>query len=85
PHVYSYAIDTNSVSVLLTAYKFTNKVGVSGAFDDFKLSVTSKVESIETLLEKSEIVIYSESVNSNSEIRDPKLRTSFFKVFNKAS
>jgi len=80
--VYSYAIDTAGVSVLWTAYKFTDKLGVSGAFEDFKLFLVNNAESIETLLEKSEIVIYTESVNSNSEIRDPKLRASFFKVFN---
>jgi polyisoprenoid-binding protein YceI len=78
----SYTIDTAGVSVLWTAYKFTDKFGVSGKFDNFKLSTVSDAESIKKLLKKSEIVIYTESVNSNSEIRDPKLRASFFKVFN---
>lgn len=80
--VYSYAIDTKGVSVGWTAYKFTNKVGVSGKFDNFKLSVVNDAKSIEGLLKQSKIAIYTASVNSNSEIRDPKLRVSFFKVFN---
>ncbi|WP_158237249.1 YceI family protein [Aquimarina sp. MAR_2010_214] len=77
-----YTIDVKGVSVLWTAYKFTDKLGVSGKFDDFKLSLPNEAESIEGLLENSKIEIYTESVNSNSEIRDPKLKTSFFKVFN---
>jgi hypothetical protein len=80
--MYAYAIDTSGISVLWTAYKFTDKLGVSGAFDDFKLTLVNKAESIEALLINSKIAIYTESVNSNSEIRDPKLRASFFKVFN---
>jgi len=80
--VFSYGIDTTGVSVLWTAYKFTDKVAVSGKFSDFKLSLVNDAESIERLLENSKIAIYTESVNSNSEIRDPKLRTFFFRVFN---
>ncbi|MFD2914553.1 YceI family protein [Psychroserpens luteus] len=77
-----YSIDTAGVSVLWTAYKFTEKLGVSGKFEDFKFSGVDKAKSIENLLKQSKISIATASVNSNSEIRDPKLRTSFFKVFN---
>ena len=77
-----YSIDTAGVSVLWTAYKFTEKLGVSGKFEDFKFSGVNKAKSIENLLKQSKISIATASVNSNSEIRDPKLRTSFFKVFN---
>ncbi|MEM5565047.1 YceI family protein [Psychroserpens sp. AS72] len=77
-----YSIDTAGVSVLWTAYKFTDKLGVSGKFEDFKFSGVHKATSIDNLLKQSKISIVTASVNSNSEIRDPKLRTSFFKVFN---
>ncbi|WP_203459343.1 YceI family protein [Lacinutrix sp. WUR7] len=59
-----------------------NKLGVSGKFEDFKFSGSNEASSIEELLKQSKIAIFTASVNSNSEIRDPKLRVSFFKVFN---
>jgi len=77
-----FSIDTAGVLVHWTAYKFTNKLGVSGKFDDFKFLKIDEAPSIEALLKQSKISIATASVNSNSEIRDPKLRTSFFKVFN---
>lgn len=77
-----YSIDTSGVSVLWTAYKFTDKLGVSGQFDNFKFSGPNKASSIEGLLKQAKIVIQTASVNSNLEIRDTKLVASFFKVFN---
>lgn len=79
---YSYAIDTAGVSVLWTSYKFTERLGVSGTFDHFEFPQNNEAVSIEELLKTSKMTIYTRSVNSGNEIRDPKLRTSFFKVFN---
>lgn len=65
-----------------TAYKFTEKLGVSGVFDDFTLDEKSDPGTIEELLEGTKMTIAIASINSNNEIRDPKLRANFFKVFN---
>jgi hypothetical protein len=65
-----------------TAYKFTNKLGVGGTFDEFTLQLKTDSGSVEELLNDAEITINTLSINSGNEIRDPKLRTSFFKVFN---
>lgn len=77
----SYKIDSAGVSIKWTAYKFTDKLGVSGTFELFVLKLKNRTGSIETLLQDAEIAINTASVNSENEVRDPKLRASFFKVF----
>lgn len=79
---YTYSIDTSGIVVNWTAYKFTEKIGVSGKFDKIKLSTEKSSTSIEDLLKSSEITISTSSVNSANGIRDPKLRATFFKTFN---
>lgn len=76
-----YSIDTAGTAIQWTAYKFTNKLGVSGTFNDYTLHLTTDSGSVEELLNNAKISIKTLSVNSGNEIRDPKLRTSFFKVF----
>jgi hypothetical protein len=68
--------------VLWTAYKFSEKVGVSGRFDSVLCSSDKNATSIEALLKSSKISISTNSVNSYNAIRDPKLRQTFFKIFN---
>jgi hypothetical protein len=79
---YNYAIDTSGIQVLWTAYKFSEKVGVSGRFDSVLCSSDKNATSIEALLKSSKISISTNSVNSYNAIRDPKLRQTFFKIFN---
>ena len=77
----TYSTVESGTSILWTAYKFTDKLGVSGTFDLFELNLKNESGSIERLLENAEISITTSSVNSGNIIRDPKLRASFFKVF----
>ncbi len=81
-NTYTYSIDTSGIMVTWTAYKFTEKIGVSGTFDRIKFSAKKKSSSIEDVLKSSEIAISTGSVNSANAIRDPKLRATFFKTFN---
>ena len=76
-----YSIDTSGSTINWTAYKFTDKVGVKGGFDNIILSPKSKSGSVEAILLASKITINTMSVNSGNDIRDPKLKESFFKVF----
>lgn len=76
-----YSIDTSGSTINWTAYKFTNKVGVKGSFDNIILSPKSESGSVENILLASKVTINTISVNSGNEIRDPKLKESFFKVF----
>jgi hypothetical protein len=80
--LYSYSVDTTGISVLWTAYKFTDKVGVPGTFDRISFNNTEASGSIENLLNKAQLSIQTASVNSNNAIRDPKINTFFFKPFN---
>ena len=77
-----YSIDKSGASLQWTAYKFTDKLAVSGTFNQFELHLKNESGSVEELLKDAEITISTLSVNSGNIIRDPKLRTSFFKVFN---
>ena len=39
---YTYSVDTSGIVVTWTAYKFTEKIGVSGKFDRIKFSNKKK-------------------------------------------
>lgn len=77
-----FSMDTSGIAISWIAYKFTNKTGVKGVFDEYVLSTENKSGPIEALLENSKIDIITSSVNSGDAIRDPKLRAIFFKVLN---
>ena len=79
---YTYSVDTSGIVVTWMAYKFTEKIGVSGKFDRIKFSAKKSLTSIEGVLKSSKIAISTGSVNSANAIRDPKLRATFFKTFN---
>jgi len=77
-----YNIDTTGISVLWTAYKFTNKVGVSGIFSTYTFETKNTFGTVENILNKSKLLIPTATVNSSNSIRDFKLDTYFFKAFN---
>ncbi|MGB7843172.1 MAG: YceI family protein [Salinimicrobium sp.] len=77
----TYSIDTSGVAIQWVAYKFTERAGVKGVFKDFKLSSKEEAKSVEDLLQNSNVIINTNSINSGEKIRDDKLRTYFFKVF----
>jgi hypothetical protein len=79
---YTYSIDTSGIVLHWTAYKFIEKIGVSGRFDTIKFSAKKSLSSIEDVLKSSRIEISTGSVNSANGIRDPKLRATFFRAFN---
>ncbi len=77
-----YTIDDLGISIEWTAYKFTDKIGVSGTFQDYTLNQVSESTSIENILSKLQLSIPTESIDTKNAIRDFKLTTYFFKVFN---
>ena len=77
-----YTIDTSSISILWTAYKFTNKVDISGTFDTYTLDTKNTVGTVEDILKKTKLSITTATVNSSNPIRDFKLDAYFFKAFN---
>ena len=77
-----YTIDTSGISIIWTAYKFTNKIGVSGTFTNYTFENKKTSGTVEDLLSKSKLSIQTATVNSGNPIRDFKLDTYFFKTFN---
>ena len=73
---YSYISD--STSLKWTAYKFTDKVGVSGSFDEISLNNTQSGENQMDVLVGADFSINTSSVNSGNVERDPKLVKFFF-------
>ncbi len=73
--------DVAAAKVKWTAFKLTERVGVSGTFHE--VSVTAGGEgSVENVLSNGSFSINTSSVDSNDSIRDPKVRKSFFGTFN---
>ncbi|GHC53632.1 YceI family protein [Ulvibacter litoralis] len=77
----TYKIKASDTKIDWTAYKFTERVGVSGTFDDFYVAPKTTTGTIGTILLNAKVSINAMSVNSGNDIRDPKLKESFFEVF----
>lgn len=61
-----------------TAYKFTERVGVSGVFTDFTTTDMKKGNSVPACLEGMNFNVNTSSIDSHSEDRDAKLQKFFF-------
>lgn len=77
----TYTLDDLGISLVWTAYKFTDKIAVSGTFEDYTITKENESGSIERVLNKLKIAIPTECVDSGNAIRDFKLRSSFFEAF----
>lgn len=79
PQVCRYAYEHDSTSVKWTAYKFTEKVGVSGSFDTIHVSEISTEEmSVVNVFASAEFQIPVATTNSLVADRDMKIREHFF-------
>lgn len=84
----SYALDTtscfeykpNSIEVQWTAYKFTEKKGVSGKLKSVETVLVGKPQSVEDLMLATSFTIDPLSVDSGDAGRDKTLRENFFKL-----
>ena len=77
-----YSIDASGISILWTAYKFNTKIGVSGTFNTYTFVNKKASGTVENILNKSKLTITTTTLNSSNPIRDFKLDSYFFKVFN---
>ena len=78
----TYAIDTKGVKVQWIAYKFTDKTGVKGTFNELNCIPKNETGSIAEILKGLTLKIPTATVASGNAIRDFKLRTHFFSTFN---
>lgn len=68
---YTYLAD--STSLKWTAYKFSNKTGVAGTFENIEVTKTQVADTRLGVFVGAEFAIETGSVNSGNVERDPKL------------
>jgi hypothetical protein len=78
PEDCTYKLHKDSVKVGWTAYKFTNKVGVKGTFEQFTYLSESEAKSLADIVETASISIPVESLETLDEGRNLKIRNFFF-------
>lgn len=76
-----YTLTTDSTALKWTAFKTTQRIGVSGSFDSIFIDAKNTTGTIPELLTNARITINTTSVNSNNAIRDPKIVSFFFGAF----
>ena len=76
--VCSYTYDPESVEILWKAYKYTEQVGVNGAFMGFELAGAKEADSPEAAIEGASAIIDTKTTDSGDPTRDPKIIEFFF-------
>ncbi len=76
--VCTYSYDNASTVVGWTAFKFTEKKGVSGVFDQVDVLIAQNSEEMLQTLSGASFTIPIESINSDNPERDQKLQNNFF-------
>lgn len=76
------SITKEKIKVNWTAYKFTERAGVSGVFDEIIIKDKMYGASIKEILKSLKFEIPVSSINSNNPERDKKLANSFFGTMN---
>ena len=73
---YNYSADSTVIG--WTAFKFTEKKGVSGVFDQSEVLIANASEDMLQTLSGASFTIPVSSINSNNTVRDEKIKHSFF-------
>ncbi len=68
----------DSTTLTWTAYKTTEKIGVSGTFNALEINGVKSSRTIQSILENASFSIAIDSINSNNPDRDYKIRQFFF-------
>ena len=80
---YSYSSDETVLT--WTAFKLTERVGVNGTFDEINVTANDGASDMFDVLQGAEFDIPVSSLNSQDEVRDPKIKNSFFGVMTETS
>ncbi|MFD1551181.1 YceI family protein [Putridiphycobacter roseus] len=76
--VCTYSYDDLSTKVNWNAFKFNEKTAVGGTFNEVNVLISQASEDMFKTLTGASFTIPTSGVNSNNEIRDPKIKASFF-------
>lgn len=74
----TYEASQERPEVLWVAYKYSEKVGVKGEFEEVTVSNTGSGGTISDVLAGAQISIATTSSNSGDPTRDPKIKETFF-------
>lgn len=74
----SFSINKEKIKANWTAYKFTERAGVSGVFDKIIINNNMNGTTIQDVLNNVKFEIPVASINSNNPERDKKIANSFF-------
>jgi len=74
----TYTYNADSSRVIWTAFKTTEKVGVSGTFNEVKVNGTQQAQSVVEAMQSASFVIPVAGVNTTNPDRDKKIMEHFF-------
>jgi polyisoprenoid-binding protein YceI len=74
----TYSLGPDTAEVMWIAYKYTERVGVKGRFEEVNVANSGTGSSISDVLKGTTIEINTESSNSGDPTRDPKIKETFF-------
>lgn len=80
PTLYSYS--SAATEIKWTAYKYTDKIGVSGIFKEYTISGLEYQAPIQEMLSDVTIDIKTESLNTQSTFRDQNILDYYFRKLN---
>ena len=81
----TYAYDSDETVLTWTAFKLTERVGVNGTFDEINVNANDGAEDMYAVLTGATFDIPVNSLNSQDEVRDPKIKNSFFGVMDETA
>ncbi|MFA5575074.1 MAG: YceI family protein [Brumimicrobium sp.] len=78
----TYKYDNSTTEIGFTAFKFLNKTGVGGAFDEFEMTVGVEEGNAKEIIEGLSVAIPITGLNTKDESRDGKISNFFFGTIN---
>lgn len=76
----TYSLTGETAYIKWTAYKFTERAGVSGTFDSIFIEAVNREGTVEEILQDTEFRITTRSVNTNMPMRDDRIYNSLFET-----
>lgn len=73
--------DPEATKIIWTAFKTTDKIGVTGQFPSFKVTGTVPAENIIDVFRNASITIDTKSVSTGNELRNNRIVESYFGIF----
>ena len=83
--VCTYSYNPEETVLTWTAFKLTERIGVNGTFDEINVTANNDSEDLFEVLVGATFIIPINSLNSQDDVRDPKIKNNFFGVMEQTS